>query len=144
MQEWNWVLLHVLLHLNHLSLNWQGLCDDTALHCNASTTAINMIIQNLYWSSDLWCDLSGISLTPKKILKGYFTKKWRLPHDLLTLKPSYVYMTFIFQTNTIRVIFKNVLTLPNFIMAVDGCYFVWGTFYYGWMHFFWTIKQFLY
>ena len=29
-------------------------------------------------------------------------------------------MTFFFQTNTIRVILKNVLALPSFIMAVNG------------------------
>ncbi len=32
-------------------------------------------------------------------------------------------MTFFFQVNPIRVIFKNVLALPSFIMAVNGCYF---------------------
>uniref|UniRef100_A0A673LUN2 Zmp:0000000521 n=1 Tax=Sinocyclocheilus rhinocerous TaxID=307959 RepID=A0A673LUN2_9TELE len=32
-----------------------------------------------------------------------------------------VYMTFFFQTNTIRVLLQNVLALPSFIMAVNGC-----------------------
>ncbi len=32
-------------------------------------------------------------------------------------------MTFFFQTNPIGVIFKNVLALPSFIMAVNECYF---------------------
>ncbi len=31
-----------------------------------------------------------------------------------------VYMNFFFQPNTIRVILKNVLAFPSFIMAVNG------------------------
>jgi len=39
-------------------------------------------------------------------IKGlWFTQKENLSHDLLTLKTTYVYMTFFFQTNTIRVIY---------------------------------------
>ncbi len=33
---------------------------------------------------------------------------------------AYVYMTFLFQTNTIEVILKTVLALSSFIMAVNG------------------------
>jgi len=43
-----------------------------------------------------------------------------LAHDLLTPKPSKVYMTFFFQTNTIEIILINTLALLSFIMAVDG------------------------
>lgn len=31
------------------------------------------------------------------VLKGWFTPKYKLPHDLLTLKASYVYVIFFFQ-----------------------------------------------
>ncbi len=32
---------------------------------------------------------------------GLFTQKWKLPHDVLTLKSFYVYTTFFFQMKTI-------------------------------------------
>jgi len=61
---------------------------------------------------------------PGTIVKGIVLTKnyYKIAHDLLALKSSKVYMTFFFQTNTIRVIFENVLALPSFIMAVNGCF----------------------
>ncbi len=50
------------------------------------------------------------------LLKGIVHQKL----NILTLKPSYVYMTFFFQRSTVWVILKNVLALPRFIMAVNG------------------------
>ncbi len=48
---------------------------------------------------------------------------------LLTLKASYVYMTFFFQTNPIRVILKIVLAPPSLTMGINGCLLdpVWKT-----------------
>ena len=51
--------------------------------------------------------------------QGWLTQKYKLPHDLLNLKPSYRCMTFFFQANTIRVIL-NTLALPTIIIAVNG------------------------
>lgn len=48
------------------------------------------------------------------------TKPSRSSSESLTLKPSQVYLTFFFQTNTIRVILINTLKPPSFIMAVTG------------------------
>jgi len=52
-----------------------------------------------------------VGLKGEFILKEQFTLKWKLAHDLLTLKPSEVYLTFFFQTNTIRVWQENISIL---------------------------------
>ncbi len=57
----------------------------------------------------------------KRNRKGTVDTKILNTHDLLIFEPAYVYMTFFFQMNTIGVILKNILALPSFVMAVNGC-----------------------
>ncbi len=55
--------------------------------------------------------------------KGEFTQKWKLPHDLLTLKPYRCIYTFFIKMNAIgsfKFQVKTVLNFPSLIMAVNG------------------------
>jgi len=53
--------------------------------------------------------LAGLGL-----LKGKFTQKLKLAHDLLTLKPSWVYMTCFF----LFFILKNILMACSFSITI--------------------------
>ncbi|MGL5643718.1 MAG: hypothetical protein ACRCW3_03010, partial [Metamycoplasmataceae bacterium] len=57
-----------------------------------------------------------------RVIKGLVRQKMQISpwftHPQLIL--GVPYMTFFFQTNTIGVTLKNVLSLPSFIMAVNG------------------------
>ncbi len=51
--------------------------------------------------------------------KGIVQPKMKIT-PWFTLKSTKVYMNFFFQMKTIRVLLKNVLALPSFIMPVNG------------------------
>ncbi len=81
----------------------------------SSTSLSTMSLFNLCPPCHLPIYLSSVNSMKMYVYKFKWLghPKRKLHHNLLTLKPSEVFMTFFFQTNTI------IIKLPHFIMAVN-------------------------